>query len=29
MAGYRPWTDHAGDPCVLTHPEARRRVSAR
>ena len=20
MAGYRPWTDIAGDPCVLTHP---------
>lgn len=25
MAGYRPWNDHAGDPCVLTHPEFRRR----
>ena len=25
MAGYRPWNDYAGDPCVLTHPEFRRR----
>jgi GNAT superfamily N-acetyltransferase len=25
MAGYRPWNDLAGDPCVLTHPEFRRR----
>lgn len=25
MAGYRPWNDHAGDPCVLTHPEFRQR----
>src|SRR4030095_4284593 len=25
MAGYRPWNDHAGDPCVLTHPDFRRR----
>jgi len=25
MAGYRPWGDHAGDPCVLTHPEFRGR----
>jgi GNAT superfamily N-acetyltransferase len=25
MAGYRPWSDLAGDPCVLTHPEFRRR----
>ncbi len=24
MAGYRPWNDQAGDPCVLTHPEFRR-----
>lgn len=23
MAGYRPWGDIAGDPCVLTHPEFR------
>jgi GNAT superfamily N-acetyltransferase len=23
IAGYRPWNDHAGDPCVLTHPELR------
>jgi predicted GNAT family acetyltransferase len=23
MAGYRPWSDQAGDPCVLTHPEFR------
>jgi len=20
VAGYRPWTDFAGDPCILTHP---------
>lgn len=25
MAGFRPWNDYAGDPCVLTHPEFRRR----
>jgi GNAT superfamily N-acetyltransferase len=25
MAGYRPWSDIAGDPCVLTHPEFRGR----
>jgi GNAT superfamily N-acetyltransferase len=25
MAGYRPWNDVAGDPCVLTHPDYRRR----
>lgn len=25
MAGYRPWNNLAGDPCVLTHPEFRRR----
>jgi ribosomal protein S18 acetylase RimI-like enzyme len=25
LSGYRPWTDHAGDPCVLTHPEYRGR----
>jgi GNAT superfamily N-acetyltransferase len=25
MAGYRPWNNHAGDPCVLTHPEFRQR----
>jgi predicted GNAT family acetyltransferase len=25
MAGYRPWSDLAGDPCVLTHPEFRGR----
>ena len=25
MAGYRPWTDFAGDPCVLTHPGFRGR----
>jgi GNAT superfamily N-acetyltransferase len=25
MAGYRSWNDLAGDPCVLTHPEFRRR----
>jgi predicted GNAT family acetyltransferase len=24
MAGYRPWSATAGDPCVLTHPERRR-----
>jgi ribosomal protein S18 acetylase RimI-like enzyme len=24
-SGYRPWTDHAGDPCVLTHPAYRGR----
>jgi GNAT superfamily N-acetyltransferase len=28
MAGYRPWNDYAGDPCVLTHPEFRRRGQA-
>jgi predicted GNAT family acetyltransferase len=21
VAGYRPWTEDAGDPCILTHPE--------
>jgi predicted GNAT family acetyltransferase len=25
MAGYRPWNDGAGDPCVLTHPDHRGR----
>lgn len=25
MAGYRSWSDVAGDPCVLTHPDYRRR----
>jgi predicted GNAT family acetyltransferase len=25
MAGYRPWSDRAGDPCVLTHPKFRGR----
>jgi len=25
MAGFRPWNGYAGDPCVLTHPEFRRR----
>jgi predicted GNAT family acetyltransferase len=25
MAGYRPWNEFAGDPCVLTHPEFRGR----
>jgi GNAT superfamily N-acetyltransferase len=24
-SGFRPWNDHAGDPCVLTHPEYRGR----
>jgi predicted GNAT family acetyltransferase len=23
MAGYRPWSDEAGDPCILTHPDRR------
>jgi hypothetical protein len=23
MAGYRAWSDHAGDPCVITRPNAR------
>ena len=23
MAGYRAWSDIAGDPCVLTHPAYR------
>jgi predicted GNAT family acetyltransferase len=21
VAGYRPWSDVAGDPCILTHPD--------
>jgi GNAT superfamily N-acetyltransferase len=25
MAAYRAWNDRAGDPCVLTHPDYRRR----
>jgi GNAT superfamily N-acetyltransferase len=25
MAGYRPWTAEAGDPCLLTHPSYRGR----
>jgi len=25
LSGYRPWTDTAGDPCVLTHPGHRQR----
>ena len=25
VSGYRPWNDHVGDPCVLTHPEWRGR----
>jgi GNAT superfamily N-acetyltransferase len=25
MAGYRPWNDTAGDPCVLVHPDCRAR----
>jgi len=25
MAGYRPWTEIAGDPCVITHPGFRGR----
>jgi GNAT superfamily N-acetyltransferase len=25
MAGYRPWSDTAGDPCVVVHPEYRGR----
>jgi GNAT superfamily N-acetyltransferase len=25
MAGFRAWNDHAGGPCVLTHPEVRGR----
>ncbi len=25
LSGYRPWNGHAGDPCVLTHPEYRGR----
>ena len=28
MAGYRPWNELAGDSCVLTHPEFRRRRHA-
>jgi len=23
LAGYRSWSDHAGDPCVITRPDAR------
>ncbi len=23
MAGYRGWSEHAGDPCILTHPDFR------
>jgi GNAT superfamily N-acetyltransferase len=25
LAGFRPWSEHAGDPCVVTHPEWRGR----
>ena len=25
LAGYRNWSDHAGDPCVITQPDARGR----